>query len=276
MDAGDAGSDAGAGGFFFQARTLNIAHRGGMALAPEATLVAFDNALRVGADALELDLHATEDGVLVVLHDDTVDRTTDGTGAVKEMSLAALKALDAGHDFTLDGGQTFPHRGKGLRVPTLDEVLRAFPDEHFVMEIKQAEPPIVGDLLSLLDEHGLGPERVVVGSFDLGTVQELRRVGPERLTSFALSEVVEFVFLTPETEGAYVPPAEFLQVPIEQLGVRVLTDEFLARAERFDLGTHWWTINDPAVMQDLVGRSVSGIITDDPETLSGILGRSGE
>ncbi len=101
---------------FEQQRTLNIAHRGGKKNAPEETLPAFQLALDEGADALEFDLHATSDGRLVVLHDDTVDRTTDGTGAVKEMTFEQLRKLDAAYRFSPDG-QTFPERGKGITIP---------------------------------------------------------------------------------------------------------------------------------------------------------------
>jgi glycerophosphoryl diester phosphodiesterase len=113
---------------FLSDQLLNIAHRGGGRLRPEATLPAFENALSVGADVLEFDLHASSDGVVVVIHDETVDRTTDGTGAVQAMTFAELRMLDAGYEFTPDGGQTFPYRGMGIQIPTLVEVLAGFPD----------------------------------------------------------------------------------------------------------------------------------------------------
>ncbi|MEZ4374468.1 MAG: glycerophosphodiester phosphodiesterase family protein [Polyangiaceae bacterium] len=118
---------------------LNIAHRGGRKLAPEHTLVAYQNGLDVGADILELDVHATSDGVLVLMHDDTVDRTTNGTGAIKELTFAELRSLDAAYNFSEDGGQTFPYRGKGIQVPTLEEARRA--PEHGVGDRDQAGDP---------------------------------------------------------------------------------------------------------------------------------------
>ena len=98
---------------------INIAHRGGAEIAPENTLEGFREGLRVGAGVLELDVHTTADGHVVVIHDDTVDRTTDGTGAVREMSFAEIRRLDAGYRFTPDGGETFPYRGQGIKTPRL-------------------------------------------------------------------------------------------------------------------------------------------------------------
>ncbi len=268
--AGSAGTSGAAGAvstdLFSEPRTLNIAHRGGRSLAPEATLPAYENAMRVGADVLEMDVHATSDGVLVVIHDDTVDRTTDGTGAVKDMTFAELRALDAAYDFSPDG-TTFPERGKGIQVPTLEEILDAFPEGWFVIEIKQSEPSITAEFAQLLANKQV-EDRVVAGSFDANVNIELRALAPSLRTSFGLTEVVDFLFLEPMAEASYVPPGEFLQVPIEQSGVEVISQDFADKAARFDLGIHAWTINDPADMTWLIGLGVAGIITDDPALLA--------
>ncbi len=107
---------------------VNFAHRGASARAPENTLEAFRLAAEDGAGGLETDVHVTRDGHVVAIHDDSVDRTTDGSGLVRETTLAELQSLDAGYRFTPDGGATFPYRGKGVRVPELREVLLGFPD----------------------------------------------------------------------------------------------------------------------------------------------------
>src|SRR5918912_1660156 len=105
----------------------NLAHRGASALAPENTIEAFRLALEAGAGGLELDVHMTRDGHVAVIHDATVDRTTSGTGSVSAMTLEELRSLDAGHNFSSDGGLTHPYRGRDVRVPTLEEVLERFP-----------------------------------------------------------------------------------------------------------------------------------------------------
>ncbi len=120
------------------ADVLIIGHRGAAGLAPENTIPAFEAALRHGAHMLELDVWPTGDGAVVVLHDETVDSTTDGAGRVTEMTLAQVQSLDAGYRFTADGGVTYPWRGVGVVIPTLADVLREFPDTPFVMEIKSA------------------------------------------------------------------------------------------------------------------------------------------
>src|SRR5690554_1995342 len=130
------------GNLLLSDQVLNIAHRGGGLLRPETTLPAFEHALAVGADVLEFDLHASADGVIVAMHDDTVDRTTEGSGAIKDRSFAELRMLDAGYRFTTDDGQTYPYRGAGIQIPTLEEILLGFPDRYYLMEIKQSEPPI--------------------------------------------------------------------------------------------------------------------------------------
>src|SRR5918995_6178568 len=121
---------------------VNFAHRGGADIAPENTLEGFRNGIRVGAGVLELDVHTTADGHVVVIHDATVDRTTQSTGTVREMTLAELKRLDAGYRFTRDGGKAFPYRGEGIRIPTLEEVYDEFTEVPINVEIKGERPGI--------------------------------------------------------------------------------------------------------------------------------------
>ena len=125
-----------------QGWAVNFAHRGGAKIVPENTLEGFREGLRVGAGVLEPAAHATADGTVVVIHDDTVDRTTEGSGAVREMTLAEVRRLDAGNRFTPDGGKTYPYRGEGVRIPTLEEVYQEFTDVPINVEIKGKRPGI--------------------------------------------------------------------------------------------------------------------------------------
>jgi glycerophosphoryl diester phosphodiesterase len=251
-------------------RVLNIAHAGGKGTRPEHTMLAYETALADGADVLELDVHATADGVLVLMHDETVDRTTDGTGAIMDLTYAELAALDAGYAFTTDGGATFPFRGMGLTVPTLPEVFDAHPDVAYVIELKQEEPSIVEPFLALCNDRGI-TDQMVASAFSDSLLAELRAAAPNVPTSFALAEVIAFMGLAPDGEATYDPPGEFLQVPISQSGITVLTAEFVDKAKRFDLKVHAWTINDPVQMQTVVDFGVDGIITDYPAQLRDIL-----
>ena len=203
-------------------RLLNIAHRGGAAVRPENTLLAFRNALTLGAEALEGDLQATRDGVVVVSHDAKVDRTTNGRGYIKEMTFEELRGLDAGYRFTRDGGITHPYRGEGLQVPTLEEVFSdpVLARTPMILEIKQQEPVIVDKVLELIQAYEM-EDRLVFGSFQQICLEEVRAGAAKRgmnvLTSLAAEEVVTF-FLTPREEmarGDYVPPGKLLQVPVE-------------------------------------------------------------
>lgn len=246
---------------------LNIAHRGGLGPRPEHTLLAYEHALTEGADVLELDVHATSDGVLVVMHDDTVDRTTNGSGAIKELSYEELSQLDAGYGFTRDGGETFPYRGQGLTVPRLADVLQAHPSTPFVVEIKQADPPIVDDFLEVAEREG-ALDQMVLAAFSSEPLEELRDKAPNVPTSLALSEVLEFMSAEPES---YDPPGQFLQVPIEYAGIEVLNADFVAKARQLDMKVHAWTINDEEDMRLLVDLDIDGVITDWPGRLQGVL-----
>ena len=247
------------------ARVENIAHRGGALLGPEETLTALHLSLAAGADVLELDLHATADGEVVCIHDATVDRTTDGTGAVSEMSLAQLKALDAGYRFTPDG-EHFPHRGTGVSVPTLREVLTAFPQQRFIVEIKQTDPPIIAPVLALLREFD-AVERTVISSFSSEVLETIRAAEPTLQTGFGMSEVARYRL----TGGPDVPVASVLQVPVRVPGLEVLTPAVLQRAREQGVAVQVWTINDAEEMQSLIDMGVSGIMTDDPALLASLL-----
>src|SRR5215210_2384008 len=142
---------------------VNLAHRGASSLAPENTIEAFRLALEAGAGGLELDVHMTRDGHIVVIHDATVDRTTSGTGAVSELTIDELRGLDAGFDFSPDGGSTRPYRGRESRVPTLEEVLREFPGVAVNIDIKAGSSDIEAAVLEVLREAN-ALDRVLVVS----------------------------------------------------------------------------------------------------------------
>ena len=249
---------------FLCGRPRNIAHRGGAALAPEATLPAFENAVAIGADILEMDARRTADGVVVLMHDASVDRTTDGSGAVIDMTFAELQQLDAGYHFTPDDGATYPFRGTGVTVATLDEVLSAFPDRYFMIEIKD-DRRTVPLVLAMIESRGLA-DRVVLASFYDEILADVRVAAPEIRTSMSLAEQVAFSNLTEADEPSYSAPGAFLQPPLD-----LITDADIARAHRHGLVVHVWTVNDRLEMSDLLARGVDGIITDDPMLLRDVI-----
>lgn len=251
--------------------TQVIAHRGGAGLRPENTLEAFRHALDIGVDILEMDVRATADGELVVIHDADVRRTTDGAGAVSSLTLEEVKRLDAGYRWTADGGSTFPFRGRGLSVPTLGEVLESFSGTRLVVEPK-AEG-LAEALCRAVREHAAAG-RVLVASFRDSTMEEFRRACPEVGTSASSDEA--FRFLAMQRTGvaaAFSPSMQALQIPERFGGLSVPTRDFVAAAHERNLKVHVWTINDAETMRRLVEAGVDGIMTDYPDRLLALLGR---
>ena len=264
----------------FERRPLVMAHRGGKGLWPENTLYAFEQAEALGVDVLEMDLRSTADGVLVLMHDATVDRTTNGSGDVTDLSLSELSVLDAGYNWSAgDAGgsqgdsQAFPYRGKGIGVPTLEQVFTAFPEMPFNIEIKQAEPSISGPLCRLIRDHGLA-DQVLVASFDQGVIDKFRRECPEVASTAGEDEVtVLFVLSKVGLARLYGMAVQAVQVPEHRSGHHVLVPSFVDAAHRRNLEVHAWTINEVEDMRRLSALGVDGIITDYPDRLMELLGR---
>lgn len=253
-------------------RPLVFAHRGGGGLYPENTLEAFKYSAEMGVDVLELDVHSTSDGMLVVMHDALVDRTTDGAGRVNQMTLAELKKLDAGFKFTPDGGNTFPFRGKGITIPTLQEIFDALPEKTFNVEPKQAEPSITTPLCEIIRARKM-TEKVIVGSFRQQAIDEFRARCAEVATAATPAEVRDFLALYKIGLGAtYRPPMQVLQVPQRLGALQIVTNDFVETAAKLNLKVHVWTINETEDMKRLIEMRVDGIMTDYPDRLLKLLG----
>ena len=252
---------------------LVIAHRGGRGLWPENTLYAYKRAWEMGVDVLEMDVHSTADGALVLMHDDTVDRTTDGAGPIHDHTLAELQGLDAGYQWTADDGATYPFRGTKIQVPTLEAVFEALPEALMNIEIKQSEPSIVEPFCGAIREHGMA-ERVLVASFDQETIVAFREACPEVATTAGEDEVrVLYVLSRAYLASTYSAPAEAVQAPEYFGDLHVITRRFIRAAGRRSMEVHVWTVNDTADMRRMVELGVDGIITDYPDRLLAILGR---
>jgi glycerophosphoryl diester phosphodiesterase len=251
-------------GFFSGPEPRLFAHRGASARAPENTLEAFRLAREQGASYLELDVHLSADSELVVIHDSSVSRTTGRRGRVENMTLAELRKLDAGFKFTMDHGRTFPYRGKGLRIPTLGEVLDAFPDMWITVEIKPTRTRVAEALAQTLRAHR-AEDRVIVASHEHELLAAFRAVSPSVGTSFSKDEVREFLLrLRGGTMGGYRPPGVAFQVP-EYKGLRrVVSKPVIEAIHRLGVEVHVWTVNEPVHIARLLSWGVDGIMTDDP------------
>ncbi len=260
--------------YFRHPGVMVIAHRGGGGLAPENTLPAFRHAVAMGVDGLELDVHSTRDGVIVVSHDAEVDRVTDGQGPIQAYTWDELQQLDAGYRWRADGGRTFPFRGQGVTIPRLADVFTAFPEMPISIDIKQREPDIVAPFARLIREHGMA-SRVMVGSFHNETVDRFRQAMPGVVTACSLREVRRFYAMHRlRLARWYRGAAEGFPIPEHtDTGRRVITPRFVRDLHRHGIHLHVWTVNESEAMRRLISWGVDGLITDYPDRLMNVLGR---
>ena len=283
-------------------RVLNIAHQGGEYEAPSDTMFAFKKAVEKGADVLELDVHATSDGKIVALHDATVDRTTNGTGRVDQLTLAQVQALDAAYEFAEDCGTCanrpeaeYIYRGfatgqqsipaelgnfepSDFRVPTLREVLQEFPDNLLNIEIKATVPdtaPYEAKVAALLNEFDRDTDTIVVSFND--TAMTLFKLNQTAVS--AAPGIVTAGLFWASTQGALpgipLPGYHALQVPTTYQGLPIVSQPFVTKAHTNKLAVHVWTIDDRAEMERLVDLGVDGIMSSRPALLEEVLEEKG-
>ena len=249
---------------FFTRDKLVFAHRGGAKLAPENTMAAFANGVTLGSDGIELDVHLSRDGVPVVIHDQTLDRTTDATGRVSARTAAELACVDAGYRFTSADG-AFPFRGRGIGVPTLEEVLTTFGDRRIIIEMKTGEPALARAVATLVECAGAAG-RVCVGSFYDTGLAVIRAIAPAIATSASEHEArwtlyrswVRWPF------GASRPYCAF-QVPERAGRLRVISPPFIRQVHRDGARVDVWVVDDPADMKRMFAWGIDGVITDRPD-----------
>ena len=239
------------------------AHRGGAALRPENTIAAFDHGMACGADGLEFDVHLSKDGIVVVHHDDTLDRTTSGRGRLLDCTAAELEQLDAGYHFS-DGNGTYPFRGRGIGVPTLREVLRRYPSARMIIELK-----VGGVLLArrVVDEVRAADaiERVAIGSFYPDALRAVRGYEPAIATGAAREETRWALYRAWVGIGIGATPFREFQVPEWSGMTPIVTRRFVAAAHRAGVPVKVWTVNEAEAMRRLVAMGVDALITDRPD-----------
>lgn len=247
-----------------------IAHRGSRVLWPENTLPAFSGAVEMGYAHVETDLHLSSDGVLVCFHDHTLERTTDGAGPVETRTLAELKRLDAGYRHRREA--EFPFRGRGVEIPTLEELLTAFPDVSVIVDLKSdgLEDPLAR-LLDKLDAH----ERLIVGSFSDARLARFRQVTGGGVATSAGPTAARAWLLTSRVGRGMRGDAAALQIPTHVRGIRVVDAKLVSAARASGLQVHVWTVNTPPEMRRLLEVGVDGIITDRPDLLRDVMSEDG-
>lgn len=253
--------------FFMPGDFLVIAHRGGRSLGPENTLYTFQRAVDLGANVLEMDLQSTKDGYLIVLHDRTVDRTTDAPGPVEKYTLMELKELDAAYRWSPDNGRSYPLRNKGIKIPTLTEVFKAFPKTRMNIEIKDSKPGVISGFCRSIRDQNM-TTKVLVASFDTDLLKEFRSVCPEVATSAAFTEAFLFYYLQKmHLESVYSPDMQAMQIPETHDNRQVVDKRFVEAAHDRNMRVHVWTINDIDSMKGYLDIGVDGIMTDYPDRL---------
>jgi glycerophosphoryl diester phosphodiesterase len=258
--------------YFDAPRPWVVAHRGGTDLAPENTMEAFRRAEALGVDVLEMDLRVTADGALVVIHDSTVDRTTNGHGLVAELSLAQLQALDAGYRFLDDSGG-HPFRGIGLTVPSFPSVLRQFPGIRLNVEMKGFTLEQARGLCGLLRQSD-AVDRVLVSGFAHAPMTAFREACPEVATGATRREAIVFYYLNRVRLGRlFRSPAAAMQLPLTFRGRGVITPRLLEAARESNRPVQVWTVNDEDTMTRLLSLDVQAILTDRPSLLLALMGR---
>jgi glycerophosphoryl diester phosphodiesterase len=258
-----------------------IAHQGGNLERPDATFVAFDHAVNVQASVLEMDVHLSLDGQLIVLHDANVDRTTNGFGSVRDMTLAELQKLDAAYWWpyhsnddvekqNVPAGLDFPYRDQGLKVVTLESMFQRYPDFRFVIELKDNSPELRAALLKMIDKYDRW-HRVLIASFYQDTLEAIRKQEPRAQTYGAKAEIRLFYVLHRLRLERFFPyDIDAFAIPMTSGGFDLTTPEFVASAKRAGILLHYWTINETDDMQKLLRLGVDGIMTDRPELLRGV------
>lgn len=239
-----------------------VGHRGNRAHAPENTIESFRQAIAVGVDALELDVHLSADGEVVVIHDPAVDRTTDGAGTVADMPWDTLRRLDAGYRFTADGGRTFPYRGQGLGVPRMTDVLAAFPDTPLLIEIKT--PRASAALRAVIERHS-ATARCIVESFHDSAAAPF--AGSAIAVGAAQGDVTRLLWRALLRRPAAAVPFRFMSIPTSFRGVPVPIAGLVVATRAAGAPVHVWTVNEPAQAARLWARGVCAIISDDPATM---------
>ena len=249
--------------FFGGGRPRVFAHRGGSALAPENTLAAFDTGLRAGADGLELDVHLSADGVPVVIHDDTLDRTTSASGPVASLTAAELARVDAGVRFAGSRGD-FPFRGRGLGVPRLREVLERHPGVPIIIEMKVDSETMAARVAGDIRAAGV-EETACAAGYGSTSAAVMRRLLPGVATSACHAEVRLAVYRSWGGWPVKRPPFGGYQVPEYAGRVRIVSPRFIRHAHAAGLDVQVWTVDTEADMERFLAWGADALISNRPD-----------
>lgn len=263
--------NASAGARFFSQCILLGAHRGGRHVWPENTVLAFSQAAARWPDVLlEGDLLLSRDGEVVVIHDLTVDRTTNGQGRVSDLTLEELKQLDAAYHFSTDGGLTYPYRGTGVTIPTLKEVLAAAPNHLFLFEMKEAAGIAEATVQVIRDAQAT--DRCILASGSPMAMRWVRDNAPEIATCYDFVEAMRMLTIYREGDWKnYAPVAQMLAVSTDLERRFKITDEEINAIRKKGILYLVFTVNDRQEMKRLLLRGIDCVLTDYPDVLEEVI-----
>lgn len=247
-----------------------LAHRGGASLAPEHSMEAFEKAFNLGVDGFEIDIRLTKDEEIVVFHDETIDRTSDGVGAIKDFTLEELSQFNFGHHFKdLEGN--FPYRNKKVNIVTLKELFEKYPNMYINIDIKDSPETYEGSLMPsklwrLIEEHH-AENRVVVTSFFSEQVDRFNLYAQNRVALGAGETDVRkaFAAFTSQFGHLYHPKVDVFQIPPKSGRISLDSPKFIAFLKNLNIPVHYWTIDDEEMIIKLLNNGAQGIITDRPD-----------
>lgn len=245
---------------------IRLAHRGSRILWPENTKTAFQGAVDLGYRYIETDVRMTRDGVVVIIHDKTVERTTDGWGRVADMDWSDVAKLDAGH--THDPASGFPFRAAGVDVPRLDDVLTTWPDVHFNIDLKA---PGIEWAVAEVVKNLRRSQSVLIGSFNDRRIAKFRRITRNTVATSAGPRAAVALFAASRLGRVPKQAPAAYQLPFDSRAGRI-DDRLVATAHAAGAQVHVWTVNDAADMGRMLATGVDGIVTDRPDTLNEVLG----
>ena len=241
-----------------------MAHRAGLGFGPQNTIEAALIAHSMGVDYIEMDVHRTSDDVFVTIHNATVDDTTNGTGAVREMTFEQLQMLDAGYGYKTSQDIN-PFVGKGVMIPALEAVFGALPNAKYNLEIKPDDVSFAAPFCDLLRKYGM-EDKVLIASYNEAPLVAFRKTCPEIATSLVLKELKQFIYLQKIGLSNLAPlNGSVAQVPIARDGLTIVSPSFVKAAHDRGLKVQVWTVNNAQTIKWLRDIGADGVITDYPD-----------
>ena len=247
------------------------AHRGAAIEQPENTLPSFQKALDYGAHALEMDVHMTRDGQVVVSHDPSGGRMTGVGALIRDRSLADVQSWDAGWGFVDPEGKR-PFAGRGYRIPTLQEVISEFPGVTLNVDVKQPSPSVARPIVELV-KRNQAQDRVLLASFRLSTLFEIRRLGYDGPTALSREEVLALLIAPGPLFGALPMTGVAAQLPVRVGPITFGRRKLIRKCHRLGLRVDFWTVNDPIEARRLLDLGADGIMTDDPAAIAPVFAK---